>query len=318
MKPIYFFYCCLFISNHLFATESSKAENATMQIDSQEYKLIARGHGTLILHFADSEAEYVVKAVKNKLVQAKKNKEASIQHSKFSTILDQEYQIGSLCDHPNLVRFYSLSRESEMLGGNYYAIRMERLHGDAHKQYVQNQQGGGSRELREMFAQICAGVKYLHAKGIAHNDLKPENIFLTKEGRPKVGDFGCARIQLRQSADFIRQEWAQRSLQYASPEVFDFLEQGELDELKSDIFALGQTLYVIAYGNFPKRFLKPSEKCEIYRHIISQDVASFRESVAKHESELQFLDLIMKMMNPDVELRFDIDQVLQHEFFQEQ
>jgi serine/threonine protein kinase len=49
--------------------------------------------------------------------------------------------------------------------------------------------------LRGDFIKICEGVKYLHDKNISHNDLKPENIFYSLEGNPKIGDFGCARIK---------------------------------------------------------------------------------------------------------------------------
>ena len=42
--------------------------------------------------------------------------------------------------------------------------------------------------------QICEGLKIVHASGIIHLDLKPENIFLRKDGSIKIGDFGCSKI----------------------------------------------------------------------------------------------------------------------------
>lgn len=40
-------------------------------------------------------------------------------------------------------------------------------------------------------------MKYLHEKGVIHRDLKVENIFMTKEGKVKIGDLGMAKVMLR-------------------------------------------------------------------------------------------------------------------------
>lgn len=48
-------------------------------------------------------------------------------------------------------------------------------------------------QILEWFAQIVHAIQYVHTKNILHRDLKTQNIFLTKDGYAKLGDFGISR-----------------------------------------------------------------------------------------------------------------------------
>ena len=50
-----------------------------------------------------------------------------------------------------------------------------------------------SRLLR-LFLQLCHAIEFAHAHGVLHRDLKPANIVLTSDGRPKIVDFGLAKL----------------------------------------------------------------------------------------------------------------------------
>jgi hypothetical protein len=82
----------------------------------------------------------------------------------------------------------------------------------------------------------------------------------------------------------FRRQWEIRNLLYAAPEIFDFIESkiNQFDEIPADIFALGQTFYLMAYGQLPRRNKRPSDKCEIYKHVCSQNLREFMASLGKN------------------------------------
>jgi serine/threonine protein kinase len=53
--------------------------------------------------------------------------------------------------------------------------------------------GGGLRQTIDIASQVCDGLAAAHSIGIAHRDLKPHNILVTREGRPKILDFGLVK-----------------------------------------------------------------------------------------------------------------------------
>jgi len=84
---------------------------------------------------------------------------------------------------------------------------------------------------------VCEALAYAHTKGIIHRDIKPSNIMLSNEGEIKVMDFGIAR-EMSDTLSRTTGEITSGTLAYMAPEQH----LGRADE-KSDIFALGATLY---------------------------------------------------------------------------
>lgn len=68
----------------------------------------------------------------------------------------------------------------------HFGIVMEHVPGGELFEYVQKQEGIAESGAREMFGEIAKGVKHCHCQGVAHRDLKLENILLDSSNKPKV------------------------------------------------------------------------------------------------------------------------------------
>lgn len=91
-------------------------------------------------------------------------------------------------------------------------------------------------QILDWFTQICLALKHVHDRKIIHRDLKSSNIFLTKENRIKLGDFGIAT---KLASTFDKAKTIIGSPYYLSPEIID----NKPYNMKTDIWSLGVILY---------------------------------------------------------------------------
>lgn len=113
--------------------------------------------------------------------------------------------------------------------------------------------------VRYLFTQILAGVEFLHAEaGVAHLDLKLENILVGNHFELKLCDFGFFE---ETSAKVCKNRGTHG---YRAPETY--LESNEgYDGRKADIFSLGVILFILAFGVPP--FCLASKEDPLYRHF---------------------------------------------------
>ncbi|MBL8975277.1 MAG: serine/threonine protein kinase, partial [Myxococcales bacterium] len=107
--------------------------------------------------------------------------------------------------------------------------------------------------VADIGAQICSGLATAHRRGIVHRDIKPQNcIRVTVDDNPehiKIIDFGVAR-DLEAAAGPTLQGFLVGTPEYMAPE---FLQRGVRAEPRTDIYALGATLYKLLTGVVPYR-----------------------------------------------------------------
>lgn len=152
----------------------------------------------------------------------------------------QERALLTSMSHECLLKVFDLILES-----GYVAIAMEFAPGgDLRRLQAESQVLAADQALRIML-DVLWGVAYVHDNGIIHRDIKPANILLTAEGRPKLGDFGIAKM-LTGSA-LTRATGIIGTPDYLAPEIVDSDQVGP----EVDVYSAGVVLYELLAGRLP-------------------------------------------------------------------
>jgi eukaryotic-like serine/threonine-protein kinase len=162
----------------------------------------------------------------------------------------------AVIQHPNVVRIFSagMAQESEsrfpylvldwVPGGSVRALLRERR-----PEY---------EEAVELLIAAGEGLGAAHARGVAHGDIKPENLLLDAEGRVKVVDFGLAQVAGEAAVEGLA---TYGTPAYMAPERC----RGGAPDAPSDVYALGVTLYEALLDRWP--FNAPEPRLLLKKHL---------------------------------------------------
>ena len=176
----------------------------------------------------------------------------------------REAQLVASLNHPNIAQLY----DAEITPDGLSFLIMEYVQGVRVDKYCDNNRLSIRHRL-EMFRRVCGAVHYAHQRLIIHRDIKPANILVTKEGEPKLLDFGIAKL-LDPEASIAGEQTvtfaAAMTPEYASPEHV----RGEAMTTASDIYSLGVLLYELLTGQRPFR-VKGRNPPEMARALSEQE-----------------------------------------------
>jgi len=141
----------------------------------------------------------------------------------------------------NIVESYTAS-PVKMSDSSYIMMEYAAL-GDLGTLLIENKLPKNEKMARTLFKQIVKGVEYLHSQGVAHLDLKPDNILLTETGKVKIADFDCCHIN-----GVDAKVTTGGTQNYRAPEVSSF--QCE-NSKAADIYSLGIVMFALRTGMVP-------------------------------------------------------------------
>lgn len=158
---------------------------------------------------------------------------------------ERERQILAALDHPNIARLIDGGTTDD---GLPYLV-MDYVEGIPVTEYCA-ENDLSTEEILKLFQEISAAVAYAHQNLIVHRDVKPTNILVTKEGTPKLLDFGIAKLLAASESEPLTEITQTRQAmtpEYASPEQLE----GERVTTATDTFSLGVVLYELLTGARP-------------------------------------------------------------------
>ncbi|XP_062272120.1 interferon-induced very large GTPase 1-like [Scomber scombrus] len=198
--------------------------------------------------------------------------------------------------HPNIVQY----KESFEDKGCLYIV-MDYCEGGDLSKKIKSQEGKlfPEQQILDWFVQICLALKHIHDKNILHRDIKPQNIFLTKDGTVQLGDFGIARV-LNSTAELATT--CIGTPLYLSPEICENKPYNN----KSDIWALGCVLYEMCS-------LKPAFKAGIIEELCQKIISGSYPPVSDHYSQ-ELCSLLAQLLNCDPEERPSVSSILYRPF----
>ncbi|KAJ1955446.1 hypothetical protein IWQ62_005528 [Dispira parvispora] len=220
--------------------------------------------------------------------------------------LTSEFCISSTMRHPNIVETVDLVQDQQQRwcqvmeycpGGDLYTVIRE---GNM-----------AAPEINCCFKQIIQGVAYLHSMGVAHRDVKPENLLLDAYGHIKITDFGVA--------DVFRMCWEKTthlsrgfcgSEPYIAPEQF----AGKpYDARRVDVWSCGVVLYAMYCKGVPFRTATKRDPNYV-RYLEARSQGKTYEPFRRLPPKA--CALITRMLEPDPEKRLSAEDVMNDPWFQ--
>ncbi|CAN4092845.1 unnamed protein product [Withania somnifera] len=248
--------------------------------------LLGRGSFAKVYHafYLDDNSEYAVKVI---------NKTTTIIDASMEPRIIREVSaMRRLNHHPNILKLHEVMATKTKI---YFV--MELAHGGELFTKL-NRRGGRFSEstARFYFHQLVCALHFCHQNGVAHRDIKPQNLLLDKEGLLKISDFGLSALpeQLRNGLLHT----ACGTPAYTAPEV---VYRKGYDGSKADAWSCGVILFVFLVGRLP---FEDSNLPNMHKAMHRREFV-FPDWVSKPAKRI-----INRLLDPNPETRYGIDELM--------
>jgi serine/threonine protein kinase len=200
-----------------------------------------------------------------------------------------EGRLLAACDHPNLVRVVDLDFHK----GRPFVV-MEHVRGVNLERYVEHRRPD-PRAAARLVAELARAVSFINARGIVHQDIKPKNVLIDEQDRPRLIDFGLARHFDAWSGETPTLTGGTAA--YMSPE--QALGTGERIGPRTDVFGLGGVLYYLLTGQ--PVYQSASELTSLQRAMRAEQVAP---RLVDQRISRSLERICLKALAPDPDCRY--------------
>lgn len=197
--------------------------------------------------------------------------EASRNNAMPQQILRKEFDILIRLQHPHVVQTVGL----EQVEGLGVCIVMEYIDGITLKEWLQTNSDSGKKnpDAIRIMDELLQAVAYIHSLGIAHRDVKLQNILLTRQGlHVKLIDFGLADTD-----DFAALKQPGGTVSYMSPEQM----RAQIPDIRNDIYSIG---VVIRQMPLPKYYNRIVTHCLLPIDERYQSIAELEKDIAQYKT----------------------------------
>ena len=200
---------------------------------------IGRGGMGIVYQALDRQHERMV-AIKQLVLD---NVDPS-KHREFRDRFRREAAMAARLDHANIVSVFDIGPDIEH---NYFV--MEFLDGHSLRREIELNGGRLTpQDYLPILQQVADGLAYAHSFNVVHRDVKPDNIFILKDGQVKLTDFGIARMVDYEQTHLTKTGVMMGTLAYVSPEQ---LQDAKTVDHRADLFSLGVVSYEVLSGKLP-------------------------------------------------------------------
>lgn len=149
------------------------------------------------------------------------------------------------------------------------------------------------------FRDLVLGIEYLHAQGVVHRDIKPDNLLLTEDDILKIVDFGVSEI-FEKHSDMTTAKSA-GSPAFLPPELC-IAKHGGISGKAADIWSMGVTLYCLRFGKIP---FEQTGVLQLYESIKNDDIDMSSEPTCEEDLK----DLMYRLLEKDPHKRIKMPEL---------
>jgi len=191
-------------------------------------------------------------------------------------------------DHANIVKIHAVG---EHQGTYYYA--MDFVDGSSLSDLLNEGERFDIGRALDLTISVAAALAHAHKAGIIHRDIKPGNILIGRDGKPKLTDFGIARLtyatRMTRTGDIVG------TPEYMSPEQSKGTPVGK----SSDVYSLGVVIYELLTGNVPFGGTTALEIIQKHQYEGPEDVKKLNRAVPDGLARV-----VMRMLAKDPKERY--------------